>query len=172
MNFSRQPLGITDARLKDAVAQTPAFVSSTSMTVAQLLANFPATASLLGKYARVTDLYGSADEVMRCCSNGSVHYWRPQRTDYAQAMGQDRGTVSLLPLFTPPQIRMTAALGGALTITPSTVNAWPGCTFDVTMTGLLGIFSATITGLVGASIPLLTGATKRLVYDGSGFYAQ
>lgn len=150
-----------------------AFVSPTPMTVAALLAGFPAGATYLGKYARVNDLYGSADEVMRCSKTGaSTYYWRPQRSDYAQNSAQTGGAMSLIPLVTPPQLKLTATLASSMTITPSATNAWPGCCFDVTMAGVLGIFGITIAGLIGVSVPLLSGATKRIIYDGSGYYTE
>jgi len=154
------------------VAQLPptSFVSPTPMTVAALLATYPAGAAYLGKYARVTDLYGSADEVMRCSSNGSTYYWRPQRSDYAVDMNSTGGAVSLVPLVTAPQIFLTANTLTNMTITPSAVNAYPGQQFTVTMTGVIGaLLGVSLQGLIGSSVPLLTGATKVLTYTAAGW---
>lgn len=148
------------------------FVSPTIMTVAQVLANYPAGSAYLGKYARVSDLYGATDEVMRCCMSGASYYWRPQRTDYAASQASTGGSMTLTPFVTAPQMQITGTLASALNLTPSSTNAWPGCTFEITMNGTLGLFLATITGLLGGNLSLLAGSTKRLIWTGSGYYSQ
>lgn len=147
-------------------------VTQTIVTVATLFANFPAGAAYLGKYARVSDLYTDSDEILRCCMSGGAYYWRPQRTDFARSVSTSSGTMNLTPFVTPPQINLTAALTGNMTFNPISTSAWPGCAWDVTMQGLLGVFAATITGLIGPNVPLLTGGTKRIIWNGSGFYTQ
>lgn len=157
------------------LTDVPQFVASTPMTVAALLATYPANAARVGKYARVSDLYGSVDEVMRCCSNGTsppTYYWRPQRADYAQNSGQTGGAMALTPLVTPPIMFLTGTLASALTITPSAANAWPGCTFEVVSNGVLGLFGITIAGLVGVSVPLVSGGSKLVTFDGTAFRAR
>lgn len=145
------------------------FVSPTSMTVANLLTTYPASSTYVGKYARVTDLWGSTDEIMRCSYDGTTYYWRPQRTDYAVTNASTSGAITLNPLVTPPQIFMTGTLLGDITVTPSVTNAWPGAEFIVTSKGALGIFNINITGLVGANVPLLTGASKTITYTSAGW---
>lgn len=170
--FSYPPVDLTGiARLTDL--PPTAFVSNASMPVADLLANYPAGPSFLGKYARVTDLYGAADEVMRCSSNGATYYWRPQRADYAVSMTNTGGAVALTPLVTPPQIFMTSGITSNMTITPSSTNAWPGAQFSVTVVGLIqALISVNIAGLVGSSVPLLTGTTKILTYTAAGWRSE
>lgn len=149
-----------------------AFVSATPMTVADLLTTYPASAGLLGKYARVTDLYGAADEVMRCSSNGTSYYWRPQRTDYAITNTATSGAITLTPLLSAPQQFFTGTLLGNMTATPSSTNAWPGAQFTLTMNGVLGLFSLTVNGLIGSSVPILTGATRVFTYTAAGWRAE
>lgn len=141
-----------------------------SQTVAQLLANFPASLAYVGMYGRVSDLWGSVDEVMRCAYDGSTYYWRPQRTDYTVNSAQTSGGVSLVPLVNAPQLIMTATLLGNITVTPSSLNAWPGCRFEVTSPAALGIFSLTFGGLVGGILGgLLGGSTRVLEYTAAGW---
>lgn len=142
-----------------------------TQTVAQLLSNYPAGVSYVGMYARVSDLWGAVDEVMRCCTNGSgVYYWRPQRTDYSTNSSQSSGSVTLTPLVSPPSIFMTATLLGNLTVTPSTTNAWPGCRFEIVSPSSLGIYSVSFSGLVGGIVSnLLAGNTRVLEYTVDGW---
>lgn len=163
------PLTTLTQYVKTVDLPPTSFVSTTPMTVASLLSTYPAGSTYLGKYARVTDLYGNVDEIMRCSSDGSTYYWRPQRADYAISNASTSGTVSLSPLVTPPQIFLIGSLVGNVTITPSSTNAWPGAQFTVTAAGALNLFSINISGLVGASVPLLTGSSKVLTYTASGW---
>jgi hypothetical protein len=164
----------TQSALASLAAAIPptAFVSATPMTVAEMLATYPASAALLGKYARVTDLYGSADEVMRCSSNGTSYYWRPQRTDYAITSTATSGAITLTPLLSAPQQFFTGTLLGNMTVTPSATNAWPGAQFTLTMNGILGLFSLTVNGLIGSSVPILTGTTRVFTYTAAGWRAE
>lgn len=146
------------------------FISTTSMTVANLLANYPANAARVGKYARVTDLWGVTDEIMRCSSDGATYFWRPQRVDYATYNTSTSGAMTLTPLVTPPVLYLAGTLLGSMTVTPSTTNAWPGAQFEVISTGALGIFGISINGLIGGgSLPLLQGGRKLLTYTTSGW---
>lgn len=149
------------------------FVSQVIMTRAQLKAQYPAGAAYLGKYARVSDLWTSVDEVMRCSYDGVSYYWRPQRSDYAMDMATASGAMSLIPMQTPPTIKFTATLLGGLTLTPTEDDVWPGCFFDITAPGSLGIFSFTIGGLVGGVTKLLLGGgNTRITYSrGTGWRA-
>lgn len=147
----------------------PEFVSNMSMPVASLLTNFPAGASFLGKYARVTDLWGSVEEVMRCSYDGSSYYWRPQRTDYSVNSTQTTGAVTLTPLVSAPSIIMASTLLGNMTITPSVTNAWPGCRFEIVAQNT-GLFAISFGGLVGGILTnILGGQTRVLEYTAAGW---
>lgn len=148
-------------------APTP-FVSASYMHVADLLSTYPANATQLGKYARVDDLWGSVRSVMVCEYDGSLYYWRPQRTDYATVNSSTTGSMSLTPLLTSPQIIFTGTLLGNMTVTPSTTNAWPGAQFEVINNGVLGLFGINLTGLTGGTLPLLGGGRRILTAINSG----
>lgn len=144
--------------------------NSQTMAVASLLSTYPAGPSYLGFYARVSDLWSSVEEVMRCSYDGSTYYWRPQRTDYAINSSQTSGTMTLTPLVSAPEITLQATLLGNMTITPVATNAWPGCQFKIRSPASLGIFSITFTGLIGGiTSTLLGGADKIVVYTASGW---
>lgn len=152
-------------------AEVPNFLNEGAFqTVASLLANFPASAQYRGMYARVSDLWGSVSTAMICEYDGTNYYWRPQRTDYSVVSTQTSGSVSLIPLLTAPVITMQATLLGNVTVTPSTTNVWPGCTFKIFAPSSLGLFSITFTGLIGGiTSTLLGGATKEVTYTSSGW---
>lgn len=154
-------------------SEVPAFINGGAFqTIENLLANFPASATYLGMYARISNVFGSVRTVMICEYDGNSYYWRPQRTDYAIDSTQASGTMSLLPLFTAPEIRLQSTLVGLMTITPSTVNVWPGCSYLIYAPTSLGIYSLTLTGLVGGlTAALLGGSSRRIVYTAAGWRA-
>lgn len=151
------------------------FVNNGSeMTVAALLRDYPAGADTLFKYARVSDLWGSARSIMICERDASGFYWRPQRTDYAPApIAMSGGNMTLIPLVSAPVINITGTLLGSINITPSSTNVWPGATFTVSSNSILGLFGINLTGLVGGgTVPLLSGGIRTLTYfSGSGWKA-
>lgn len=153
------------------VAQfTPtAFVNSGGyQSVASLLSTYPAGPTYLGMYARVNDLWGSVRSVMVCEYDGSLYYWRPQRTDYATQNASTSGTVTLTPLLSAPQQIITGTLLGGMNITPSATNAWPGAQFEIINNGILGLFSINITGLTGGTLPILGGGRRIITAVNSG----
>jgi len=159
-----------------SLSQVPNFINNGAFqTVANLLANFPAGSSFLGKYARVSDLWGSVSTVMICEQDAGTgtYYWRPQRTDYAIPSTQTSGTLSLIPMVTAPVINMQSTLLGAVTVTPATTNVWPGCRFEINAPASLGIFSVSFNGLVGGLVQtILGGNRKTLIYSSAGWTAS
>lgn len=150
-----------------------AFVSTAPMTTAALLADYPASAATVGKYARVTDLYGSVDEVMRCRYDGVAYRWVPQRDNYNVAMSAQGGGVPLVPLVTAPTVRITSsALTSNMTITPSTANAYVGQEYEIVMPTVinLGLFTTQISGLLGSNLTLLAGQVRRIQYSPTGWF--
>ncbi|CUX21166.1 hypothetical protein CFBP6626_07155 [Agrobacterium tumefaciens] len=154
-------------------AEVPNFINGGAFqTVANLLANFPAAVGYRGMYARVSDLWGSVQTVMICEYDGTNYYWRPQRTDYAVTSTQTSGTMSLVPLVTAPEIALQTTLVGAMTVTPSNTNVWPGCQFRILAPPNLGVYTLTITGLIGGLTSLiLGGGEKTVVYTANGWRA-
>jgi len=155
-------------------AQPSGFINGgAEQTVAQLLANFPADASMVYKYARVSDLYGQARSVMICEGSAGQFYWRPQRTDFAASHTGTGGAVSLVPLVNAPVTVLTGSLSSIMTITPSTANVWPGATFTVVANGAFNLLGINISGLVGGgTVPLLSGSSRVITYvSGSGWRA-
>lgn len=155
-------------------AATSFVANGAPMLIADLLANYPAGASNLFKYARVTDLWGTARSVMICEQDSSGYYWRPQRTDYAPApVSMTGGNMTLTPLVTAPVINLTGTLSSAITLTPSNTNVWPGATFTVSSNSVLGIFGISISGLTGGgTVPLVSGGIRTITYfSGTGWKA-
>jgi hypothetical protein len=155
-------------------AQSTSFINGgNEQTVAQLLTNFPADASMLFKYARVSDLFGQTRSVMICEGSAGQYYWRPQRTDYSATSAVATGGMTLTPLLSAPTIAFTGTLTGNVTVTPSITNVWPGAQFTVIANGVLGLFGINIAGLVGGGvIPLLGGSARTMTYvQGAGWRA-
>jgi hypothetical protein len=135
-----------------------------------LFATNPASSSVVGRLAVVTDLWGSVNEVMRCGFSNGVYYWRPQRTDYGATTTSTGGSMTLTPLVTAPTLFMTGTLLSNLTITPSTANVWQGARFEIANGTSLGLFGITIGGLIGGlTKTLLAAGRQTLVYEGAAW---
>lgn len=142
-------------------------------TVSELLANHPAGSGAVGKYARVSDLYGSLDEVMRCRWDGVAYRWVPQRVlDFAKGMAQTSGTITVTPLVTAPVLVLRATLLGNLTVNLSSANAWIGQAQRIRSPALLGLNSLTLGNLLGGvTKTLLGGGDTVAVYTEEGWDA-
>lgn len=163
-----------NALIAFAIAGLPtAYVGGTDVaptTVASLLSTYPPSVTYLGKYARVTDLYGTVDDIMRCRFDGTNYRWVPQRTEMAGNNTTTTGTVTVTPLVTPPTLRLTGNLLGNITITPASTNAYLGQRFRVIMVGTLGLFTSTITGLIGSNLTLLGNGTHDIEFGSTGWF--
>lgn len=153
---------------------TTSFVGNgAAMTVAQLMVNYPAAATYQGLYARVMDLYGSVDDIMRCRYDGANYRWVPQREAYGGTTAAAGGTISIIPLVTPPTLRLTATtLTSNLNVTPSSVNAYIGQRQRIIMPPslTLGLFVSQVTGLIGSNITLLGGNVKDIEFGSTGWF--
>lgn len=125
---------------------------------------------MLNMYARVTDLYGSVDDIMRCRFDGVNYRWIPQRPFFTGVSSVAAGAVSIIPLVTPPTLRLTANLTGSINITPQSTNAFVGQQQRVIQEGTLGLFTSTITGLIGSNISLLGGNSRIIEYGPTGWF--
>jgi len=139
------------------------------MSVASLLANYPATVDRVGLYARVNDLWGGSNEVMRCTADGATFFWRPQRENYAVVNPSVGGSFTLTPLISAPVQYISGTLTSSMSFTPSAVNAWPGAQFTLVNQGALGLFGINISGLVSGILPLLAGGTRVLTFAGGAW---
>lgn len=167
--------GLSQADVLALIASTAttSFVSNAPMTVAALMANYPPSATYQGLYARVSDLYGSVDDIMRCRFDGTAYRWVPQREAFAGTTAAAGGNVTITPLVTPPTLRFTTgALTANLNVTPSTVNAYIGQRNRIIMPPALtlGVFVAQITGLLGSNVNLLAGNTRDIEYGPTGWF--
>jgi hypothetical protein len=162
------------------VSQTAAIVGAQSMTkfvadgetitLADLMARFPASALYRGWYAHVSDLYGSLDEVLRCRFDGLFYRWVPQRDQYIQNSPIASGTIALTPMFMAPIVNLTANPTSNIMVVPSSQYAYLGQTFRVNQLGVLGVFGISISGLLGGgTVPLLSGSSKLMVFDVGGW---
>lgn len=179
------PASLTEAQIAAIVqglipAPSTSFVGNgLPMTVAELFTTYPADATRNGLYARVSNLYngnstssiGGIDDIVRCrldATNGAYR-WVPQRDAYVVSQAPSTGSVTLMPLVTPPSLRLTGTLVGNLTISPSTLNAYVGQTFEIIQNSTLGLFVTTITGLLGSNLALLGNNTQQLIYTATGW---
>lgn len=146
------------------------FVTTTVMTVNQLLSTYPASADTLGKYARVSDLYGAVDDIMRCRWDGVAYRWIPQRESFNSVVATT-GTIALNPLFTAPMVRTNGGLTGAVQFVPSVTNAYIGQRYRIIVNGVLGLYLATVTNLIGSNLSLLGNSAKDIEYTANGWIA-
>lgn len=125
----------------------------------------------VGKYARCTDLFGDKTDLVLCSAYGANYFWQPVRPMWpnTSVVSADQN-MTLIPLRTPSVMKLTGTLTGNRIITPSTVNAWPGCQFEIKMDGTLGLFGLTIGSLaLGATVSLLLGGSRRLIFNGTAY---
>jgi hypothetical protein len=171
---STSPLSQADVLALISSTSATSFVGSgVAMPVAALMTNYPPSAAYQGLYARVSDLYGSVDDIMRCRFDGSNYRWVPQREAFIGINASSGGTVTITPLVTPPTLRLTTtALTSNLNVTASTVNAYIGQRHRVIMPPALslGVYVSQITGLIGSNISLLAGNVKDIEYGATGWF--
>lgn len=169
------------AMIASAIAGLPtSFVGGgSSMTLDALMTNYPAGASYQGLYARISNLFngssmtasGGIDDIVRCrfdVANG-VYRWVPQREAWNLPVNAASGTTNLIPLVTPPTVRLVGTLLGNLSVAPSATNAYIGQRFTVIQASTLGLFVTTITGLVGSNLTLLGNTTQQLEFTAAGW---
>lgn len=168
----------TEARVSELIAaavagiNAPQFVQAGSMTVDQLLTNFPAGATYRGKYARVSDYGGYVDRVVRCDfdSDLNYHFWTPTQPEYGRSIAVT-GNMTLMALKSPPSINFTGsiALGVTRNVTIDLTNRRPGeiLEFKGGLTSLLGGLNILGTGL-GSGLSILLGGYSKILIDGSG----
>jgi len=168
--------GLTEQQVRDIITAnaSTSFVGGTATTpttVANLIASFPPSPMYMGQYARVSDLYGAVDDIMRCRFDGVAYRWIPQRPNFAGVATTTSGSINILPLVTPPTLRLTGTLLGNMSVVPSATNAFIGQQQRVIMDGVLGLFTATITGLIGSNLSLLGGGAKLIEYGPTGWFS-
>lgn len=161
----------TTAQVAQVVATTPQYVNSGAFqTVSALLTGSPCASVMLGRLARVSDVYGSVSSTLVCETDGNTFYWRPQRTDYSIVSNQTSGSMTLTPLLTAPVVYLSATPTSTVTVNLSTANAWPGATFRIYAPAGISLNGINLSGLVGGgTVPLLQGADRVVTYTSSGW---
>src|SRR5262249_14824332 len=118
-------------------------------------------AGLVGKYARVTDLFGEKTDLLLCSNLGSSYYWQPVRTIYAKSASIAGANMTLTPLKSASVMFLTGTLVANRTVQLSETGVWPGCSFEIAMDGTLGLFTLTILGVnLGAGLSLLLSGRR------------
>lgn len=168
-DFYTPPIDVSAFAKTSDIPQT--FVTQNMLTLAQLMSQFPAGATYRGKYARVSDLWGAVDGVLRCGYNGRIYYWEP--TTQPQLVGQmavnGNGASTVQPLSSFPILELTGAipLGNTFNVTAGLDFAWPGAIkeFRGSMTTLLGALNILGTG-IGSTLAMALGGNRRIgCYD-------
>ena len=154
------------------MAQMFQIVSPTRITVAELMASYPASDVYLGKYCQVSDLWGANIRgVMRCGYNGRIYYWEPTTQTQLPTSMALSSDMTLQPLTSSPIIELTGSvvLGVTRTITLGTQYATPGQTKEIklALSSLLG--SIVIGGLgLGSGIAGVLGASPKFACIDTG----
>lgn len=160
------------ALMQSQIASTPQFVNGgTFIPQNTLRSSFPCNSTILGRYARVNDMYQTVASVAICETDGTTYYWRPQRTDYATTSTQTSGTMTLVPFVTSPVVVLSSSPTGNLNVVASSVNAWPGAQFRILMPATITLpYAITITGLVGnGTLTALQGRDYVITYTAAGW---
>lgn len=167
---------VTDVAVA-ALQAAQAFVQTAPMTVANLLSNFPASTSYVGKYARVTDLWGSVSGVMRCSYNGRIYWWAATDSEeFAVRQQSAPSTGTMQPLTIPQLIQWTGTgpgLGVTVNVTIGLAGAYPGMVkeFSNQLNTFLGGLNILGTGL-GSGLASLLGSSKRIACIDNGSALQ
>jgi hypothetical protein len=180
--LARGNVGTFADMLNSVFSRGTSFVANGQyMTLAQLLSSFPASSAVDGMYANVSNLFngtstsatGGVKEVVRCRYDAAnnQYRWVPQRLDFNMAMPMTGGTVTLMPLVTPPTIRLVGTLAGNLNILPDATNAWVGLRWRTVQNSTLGLFTTAITNLIGSNITLMGNTQRDVDYGSTGYYA-
>lgn len=148
-----------------AAMQSQAVILPDNYTVDTL----PAAASNIGRYARVTDLFGvKTDLVLASIANGTA-FWQPVRPTFA-AKQTVAANMTLTALKTPSVLLLegNVPLGTTRTITLSPTLAFPGASFRLKQRNTLGTILGALNVLnvnLGTPVSILTGGTQEFVYD-------
>lgn len=145
------------------------FVTPNIITMAQMLATYPASAEYRGKYCRVSDMWGLIDGVFRCTYNGRIYFWEPTTTPKYPGGMTLTGNTTIQPMITPPIIEFGGVLplGSTWLVTLGTDNLVSGVEkeFRGGLSQLLGTLNIGGLGLVSV-VNLLLNANRRFVsYD-------
>lgn len=160
------------AAIPGLMSTTPQFVAPATMTVDDMLANFPASAPYRGKYVRVSDYGGFVDRVLRCDyeTGSGLYFWTPTTPDYGRSLAVT-GNMTLLRLKSPPSVVLTGTIGVGVTrqVTIDTANGRPGEIIEIrnNLSSLLGTLNIGGLGL-GSLLSLALGGYMRFVLDSSG----
>jgi hypothetical protein len=136
-----------------------------TFTVATLPAPAP---EILGRLAKVSDLFGDTFDAVRCCRLGSLYYWKPASSDSARPITLV-GDMVVGCLTHPQSVRLngTIGLGTNRTIQLDPTGGWPGAVKEFSAGGLgtiVGTLNIAGAGL-GSAVALLTGGYKKFVLD-------
>lgn len=145
------------------------FVTPNIITMAQMLATYPASAEYRGKFCRTSDMWGIIDGLFRCTYNGRIYFWEPTTTPKYPGGMTLTGNATIQPMITPPIIEFGGALPALTTwtVTLGTDNLVPGVEkeFRGGLSSLLGTLNIGGSGLVSV-VNLLLNANRRFVsYD-------
>lgn len=155
-----------------AQAAALATVAATSVVLPDnyTVDTLPDPAGLVGKYARVTDLFGATTDLVLAARTGAVSYWKPVRPDFAgkQTVSADM-TLTALKMPSVLLLDGTVPLGVTRKITLSNNLAFPGASFRFKQRGgglgsILGVLQVLNVNLA-STVSIVTGGTQEFVYD-------
>jgi len=130
----------------------------------------PDPSALVGKYARVTDLFGATTDLVLAAKTGALSYWKPVRPDFAgkQTVAADM-TLTALKMPSILLLDGNVPLGATRKITLSNNLAFPGASFRFKQRGgslgtILGVLQVLNVNLA-STVSIVTGGTQEFVYD-------
>jgi len=163
-----EPFDLAVQRVVAAMANIPTILPA-DYTVDTL----PDPAANIGKYARVTDLFGGTTDLVLASRSvmgaQTMNYWKPVRPVFAakQTVAAD---MTLMALKTPSVLLLdgNVPLGTTRKLTLSNSMAFPGASFRIKQRNTLGTILGALNVLnvnLGTPVSILTGGTQEFVYD-------
>lgn len=174
MPLSGGDLGDFAAAVRDVVTAMPGAVPILPATYT--VDTLPDPAALIGKYARVSDLFGDTTDLVLAAQTGALSYWKPVRPVMA-AKKTVAVDMTLTALKSPSVLLLDGSVGLGTTrkITLATQLAFPGASFRIKQRNTLGTILGALNVLnvnLGTPVSILTGGTQEFVYDMADGWVQ
>jgi hypothetical protein len=159
---------VTAADMAALLAQQTPQVLPGDFTVDTL----PAPADNIGKYARVTDLFGVKTDLVLASKSGTMSFWQPVRPVFAAKAAIADMTLTALKSPSVLILDGSVGLGVTRTITLSNSLAFPGASFRFKNRGsLVGALRIGNVNL-GAFLSLATGGSQEFYFDATDGWVQ
>lgn len=173
MPLSGGPLSFEDD-VRQIVATMPGI--PTILPASYTVDTLPDPAANMGKYARVTDLFGATTDLVLAAQTGALSYWKPVRPVFA-AKQTVSANITLQALKSPSVLLLdgNVPLGTTRTLTLSDTLAFPGASFRIKQRNTLGTILGALNVLnvnLGTPVSIITGGSQEFIWDATDKWVQ